>query len=39
MEAVVLKLDAENEKISLGLKKATPDPWQNIEDEIPVGFP
>jgi small subunit ribosomal protein S1 len=37
VEAVVLKLDAENEKISLGLKQATPDPWQNIEDEIPVG--
>jgi small subunit ribosomal protein S1 len=37
VEAVVLKLDAENEKISLGLKQAQPDPWQNIEDEIPVG--
>jgi small subunit ribosomal protein S1 len=37
VEAIVLKLDAENEKISLGLKQATPDPWQNIEDEIPVG--
>ena len=37
VEAIVLKLDAENEKISLGLKQATPDPWSNIEDEIPVG--
>ena len=37
VEAIVLKLDAENEKISLGLKQATPDPWQHIEDEIPVG--
>ncbi|HLP41496.1 MAG TPA: 30S ribosomal protein S1 [Fibrobacteria bacterium] len=37
VEAMVLKLDAENEKISLGLKQATPDPWQHIEDEIPVG--
>jgi small subunit ribosomal protein S1 len=37
VEAIVLKLDAENEKISLGLKQATPDPWQNIEDELPVG--
>jgi small subunit ribosomal protein S1 len=37
VEAMVLKLDAENEKISLGLKQATPDPWQHIEEEIPVG--
>ncbi len=37
IEAIVLKLDAENEKISLGLKQATPDPWQHIDDEIPVG--
>jgi small subunit ribosomal protein S1 len=37
VEAIVLKLDAENEKISLGLKQATPDPWQHIEEEIPVG--
>ncbi|MBW8888739.1 MAG: 30S ribosomal protein S1 [Fibrobacteres bacterium] len=37
VEAIVLKLDAENEKISLGLKQATPDPWTSIEDEIPVG--
>jgi small subunit ribosomal protein S1 len=37
VEAIVLKPDAENEKISLGLKQAQPDSWQNIEDEIPVG--
>src|SRR5690606_10071739 len=37
VEAIVLKLDAENEKISLGLKQATPDPWTSTEDEIPVG--
>ncbi len=37
VEAVVLKLDAENEKISLGLKQATPDPWEHIEDELPLG--
>jgi small subunit ribosomal protein S1 len=37
LEAVVLKLDAENEKISLGIKQASPDPWTSIEDEIPVG--
>jgi small subunit ribosomal protein S1 len=37
IEAVVLKLDPENEKISLGLKQIQPDPWSQIEDEIPVG--
>jgi small subunit ribosomal protein S1 len=37
IEAVVLKLDPNNEKISLGLKQIQPDPWANIEDEIPVG--
>ena len=37
VEAVVLKLDPENEKISLGLKQNQPDPWSNIEDELPVG--
>lgn len=37
IEAVVLKLDPENEKISLGLKQIQPDPWAAIEDELPVG--
>ncbi len=37
IEAVVLKLDPENEKISLGLKQVQPDPWSHIEDELPVG--
>ncbi len=37
VNAVVLKLDTENEKISLGLKQVTPDPWEQIENEIPVG--
>jgi len=37
IEAVVLKLDPENEKISLGLKQIQPDPWASIENELPVG--
>jgi small subunit ribosomal protein S1 len=37
IEAVVLKLDPENEKISLGLKQIQPDPWAHIEEELPVG--
>jgi small subunit ribosomal protein S1 len=37
VEAEVLKLDEENQKISLGLKQTTPDPWDGIEEELPVG--
>ncbi len=33
----VLKLDESNQKISLGLKQTQPDPWSQIEDELPVG--
>ncbi len=37
VEAIVLKVDKENQKISLGLKQLSPDPWQNIEADFPVG--
>ncbi|NNE06951.1 MAG: 30S ribosomal protein S1 [Gemmatimonadetes bacterium] len=37
VEAVVLKVDRENEKISLGLKQAEPDPWLSIDQRYPVG--
>ena len=37
VEAVVLNIDPSNKKISLGIKQLTPDPWENIEDEFPVG--
>lgn len=37
VECQVLKLDEENQKISLGLKQTTPDPWDGIEDELPIG--
>ncbi len=37
VECQVLKLDEANQKISLGLKQTTPDPWEGIEDELPVG--
>jgi small subunit ribosomal protein S1 len=37
VEALVLKLDVENEKISLGLKQIEPDPWEKIEEEFPVN--
>lgn len=37
IEAVVLKVDKENEKISLGLKQVEPDPWETLEERYPVG--
>jgi small subunit ribosomal protein S1 len=37
IEAVVLTLDREERKMSLGLKQLTPDPWENIETKYPVG--
>ncbi|GAB6156996.1 bifunctional 4-hydroxy-3-methylbut-2-enyl diphosphate reductase/30S ribosomal protein S1 [Desulfotomaculum varum] len=37
LEVMVLKVDRENEKISLGLKQVLPNPWDNIEEKYPVG--
>jgi len=37
IEAVVLKVDKDHQKISLGLKQVAPDPWSLIEDKYPVG--
>ena len=37
VEAVVLKVDKENQKISLGFKQLEPDPWTNVIDRVPVG--
>jgi len=37
VEAVVLTLDREDRKMSLGIKQLTPDPWQNITERYPVG--
>jgi len=37
VEAVVLKVDEENEKISLGLKQTEPDPWLTLDEKYPVG--
>ena len=32
----VLKFDREKERVSLGLKQITPDPWLNVVDKYPV---
>ena len=37
VEAVVLTLDREERKMSLGIKQLTPDPWETIETRYPVG--
>lgn len=36
VEAVVLTIDREERKISLGMKQLTPDPWANIQEKYPV---
>jgi small subunit ribosomal protein S1 len=37
VEAVVLKIDKESQKISLGFKQLEPDPWENVPSEFPIG--
>jgi len=37
VEAVVLDVDKDRERISLGLKQLEPDPWKAIEEKYPVG--
>jgi small subunit ribosomal protein S1 len=37
VETVVLKVDRENEKFSLGVKQLERNPWEDIPDRYPVG--
>lgn len=37
IEAVILTLDREERKMSLGIKQLKEDPWENIETKYPVG--
>jgi small subunit ribosomal protein S1 len=37
VKVVVLKFDPEKERISLGMKQLTPDPWQTVAEHYPVG--
>lgn len=37
IEAVILTLDREDRKMSLGIKQLKEDPWENIETKYPVG--
>jgi small subunit ribosomal protein S1 len=36
VEAAVLKVDKESQKISLGLKQLEPDPWEDVAAEFPI---
>ena len=37
INAIVLDLDKENKRISLGMKQMDPNPWLTIEDRYPIG--
>ena len=37
IEAVILTLDREERKMSLGIKQLKADPWETIEEKYPVG--
>ncbi len=37
VDAVVLHLDKDDKKISLGMKQLEPDPWQELMQKYPVG--
>jgi small subunit ribosomal protein S1 len=37
VEAVIINIDRDARKLSLGLKQLKPDPWESIEDRYPVN--
>ncbi len=37
IQAVILKIDREKERLALGIKQLTPDPWESVEEKYPVG--
>ncbi|MGM0558783.1 MAG: 30S ribosomal protein S1 [Myxococcota bacterium] len=37
IEIVILNLDTEEKKVSLGIKQIDPNPWELLEDKYPVG--
>lgn len=37
IEVVVLKFDEEEEKVSLGYKQKTANPWDSVSDKYPIG--
>ena len=37
IEAKVLNIDVDQERLSLGVKQLSPDPWRNLEYEVQIG--
>jgi small subunit ribosomal protein S1 len=37
VEAIVLNLDKNEKKLSLGIKQLTPNPWQSLLEKFPIG--
>ncbi|HSL90731.1 MAG TPA: 30S ribosomal protein S1 [Ignavibacteriaceae bacterium] len=37
VEAIILSLDKDDKKISLGIKQLEPDPWESLMSKYPVG--
>ncbi|MBM3446744.1 MAG: 30S ribosomal protein S1 [Bacteroidetes bacterium] len=37
VKAIILSIDKEERKMSLGIKQLTPDPWTTIREKFPVG--
>ncbi len=37
VEVVVLRINPEKKEVSLGMKQATPDPWELVPEKYPVG--
>ncbi len=37
VEAVIIGINKQNKKISLGIKQLTPNPWEEIEKTYPIG--
>ncbi len=37
VEAVVLSIDRNDQRISLGMKQTTPDPWSTVDEKLEVG--
>jgi len=38
VKVVVLKYDAERERVSLGMKQIMPDPWSSVGEHFPIGM-
>lgn len=37
VEVIILSFDPQTEKVTLGYKQKTPDPWASVEEKYPVG--